>query len=185
MDKPFVLGNKECISFKVLHEHSLRLARYLQSEIGQGKNIVLVAKNSNFFIVSYLGILKSGNVCVPLDYSIGQGNLDYILQKTDPQFIFYSSKDQSRLEFGECQILDEQLLSEIVRGGDLVELEHAFDQNALAEIVFTSGSTGEPKGVMLSHKNIMANTSSIIGYLKLNSDDIMCVVLPFHYCYGL
>ena len=52
-------------------------------------------------------------------------------------------------------------------------------------ITYTSGSTALPKGVMLSHKNIMANTNSIIEYLNLSDKDIMEVVLPFYYCYGL
>jgi acyl-CoA synthetase (AMP-forming)/AMP-acid ligase II len=54
-----------------------------------------------------------------------------------------------------------------------------------AEIIFTSGSTGVPKGVMISHKNLIANTESIIKYLKLTENDRMLVVLPFYYCYGL
>jgi acyl-CoA synthetase (AMP-forming)/AMP-acid ligase II len=53
------------------------------------------------------------------------------------------------------------------------------------EIIFTSGSTGVPKGVMISHKNLIANTESIIKYLKLTENDRMLVVLPFYYCYGL
>ncbi len=48
-----------------------------------------------------------------------------------------------------------------------------------------SGSMGEQKGVMLSHKNIIANTDSIIEYLKLTTDDTIEVVMPFYYCYGL
>jgi long-chain acyl-CoA synthetase len=60
-----------------------------------------------------------------------------------------------------------------------------FDMNRVAEIIFTSGSTGEPKGVMISHQNICANTDSIIEYLKLTEKDIISVVLPFYYCYGL
>ena len=55
----------------------------------------------------------------------------------------------------------------------------------LAQIIYTSGSTALPKGVMLSHKNLIANTSSIVDYLQLNYADRMLVVLPFYYCYGL
>jgi acyl-CoA synthetase (AMP-forming)/AMP-acid ligase II len=53
-----------------------------------------------------------------------------------------------------------------------------------AVIIFTSGSTGVKKGVMLTHKNLIANTGSIIEYLGLNESDRICVVLPFFYCYG-
>ena len=54
----------------------------------------------------------------------------------------------------------------------------------LAALMFTSGSTGQPRGVMVLHANIMANTQSIIQYLSLTADDRIMVVLPFHYCFG-
>ena len=59
------------------------------------------------------------------------------------------------------------------------------DPEKCAEIIFTSGSTGVPKGVMISHKNLIANTASITEYLELNQDSRVLVVLPFYYCYGL
>jgi len=54
----------------------------------------------------------------------------------------------------------------------------------LASIVYTSGSTGEPKGVTLRHLNIVTNTRSIVEYLELTKDDRIMVVLPFYYIYG-
>src|SRR5260221_6289221 len=51
--------------------------------------------------------------------------------------------------------------------------------------MFTSGSTGEPNAVMVSHRNIMANTDAIIEYLGLAADDTMMMLLPFDYCFGL
>jgi acyl-CoA synthetase (AMP-forming)/AMP-acid ligase II len=50
--------------------------------------------------------------------------------------------------------------------------------------MFTSGSTGEPKGVMVSHRNIECNTRDIVSYLGLSCEDRLMVVLPFHYCFG-
>jgi acyl-CoA synthetase (AMP-forming)/AMP-acid ligase II len=58
------------------------------------------------------------------------------------------------------------------------------DKSELAIIIFTSGSTGVPKGVMISHGNLIANTNSILGYLPLTCKDRIMCVLPFSYCYG-
>ena len=58
------------------------------------------------------------------------------------------------------------------------------DGDALASLIYTSGTTGRPKGVMLSHRNLAANTESIVEYLELGPADRGLVVLPFHFSYG-
>jgi len=68
-------------------------------------------------------------------------------------------------------------------------LEKLYEQvtkasNELAAIFYTSGSTGEPKGVMLSHRNLVSNTIATVDYLKLTEDDRIMVILPFYYIYG-
>ncbi|NRD24217.1 acyl--CoA ligase [Winogradskyella litoriviva] len=186
LEKDFLLGSKETISFKKLYNDSLKIASYLKETIGEHQNVLLISPNSVFFLTAYLGILKSGNTCVPLNYAIEQSNLDYILKKTESTTVFIAKGIKRKLKLDEdIHAIEERKSLSILNTQQPVDFNLDFDNNRVAEIIFTSGSTGEPKGVMLSHKNIIANTDSIIEYLKLSSTDIISVVLPFFYCYGL
>ena len=186
LEKDFVLGSKETISYKKLYKDSLKVASYLKDHVGQNQNIVLISPNSVFFITAYLGILKSGNVCVPLNFAIEQENLDFILETTASSCVFMAKNLQSKQQLNEgIRHIDETVLNQIIETREVLPFDSDIDKNTLAEIIFTSGSTGTPKGVMISHGNIIANTDSIIEYLKLTSKDIIGVVLPFFYCYGL
>jgi long-chain acyl-CoA synthetase len=186
LEKDFVLGSKQNISFEKLYEDSLKVATFLNKNVGTDQNIILISPNSIFFITAYLGILKSGNVCVPLNFAIEQDNLDYIINETDCKCLFMSKNLQSTQQLNDIiQIIDEQKLELIIQNETITSFDLDFNRDKLAEIIFTSGSTGVPKGVMISHQNIIANTESIVEYLKLTSKDIIGVVLPFFYCYGL
>ena len=188
LNKQVLLGNKEEMSYSELNCDSLRLARFIRENYGENNNIILVAPNSKFFMVAYLAIIKSGNVCVPLNPSIEKNNLEFIVALCDAKIAFISPtlKEDPRWD------LIEEIYTEIPevgkgRNGFNLNLfnEDIFDGDRLAEIIFTSGSTGEPKGVMITHNNIIANSDSIIRYLDLTADDVIHIVLPFYYCYGL
>jgi long-chain acyl-CoA synthetase len=185
--KDFLLGNKEQLSYSELSRQSLRLARYLTETYGENNKILLIAPNSAYFLVTYLAIIKSGNVCVPLNPSIEEANLEYIINVSEAKVAFIAdtlkSRNFSQIEHLIYDIGDLQAAGE---GTDLNRPEkNGFDDQRLAEVIFTSGSTGEPKGVMITHRNIIANTESIIQYLELTANDVVEIVLPFYYCYGL
>lgn len=186
LDKLFVLNNKDSVSYRDLYINSLKIGSFLVETIGSGKNVVLISHNNVFFITIYLGILKSGNVCIPLNFAIEQANFDLIMELTGCDHIFTSKAIQNKLKFKDhLHIYNEESFKQILERQSVIEIDRNLHENELAEIIFTSGSTGEPKGVMISHKNIMANTDSIIEYLELTSNDTICCVLPFYYCYGL
>ena len=183
LDKPFLEGKEE-ISFRQLYQDSLDLAGWLQKEVGVNKHIILISVNNLFFIKTYLAILKSGNICIPLDPNIEQENFSYISNLIHPDLVFLTRDLEQKIATrGTHCVFPDQIYNSRIENQRLSEND--FSDEDCAEIIFTSGSTGEPKGVMISHKNLIANTASILEYLKLTPDDRMLAVLPFYYCYGL
>jgi long-chain acyl-CoA synthetase len=183
LDKLFLVGREE-ITYKDLSNSCLNLAAWLEKKVGRNKHIILLSANNLFFLKIYLAIIKSGNICIPLDPNIEKENFSYIFELTNPELIFLTRDVEKRLE----PESNKSVLPEALPEGEVTEpikIDRDFDSERCAEIIFTSGSTGKPKGVMISHKNLIANTGSIVEYLKLNQDDRMLVFLPFYYCYGL
>jgi len=184
LEKKFLVGKEE-ITFRDLYNDSIKIASWLNTKVGQNKNIPILSVNNLFFLKAYLAIIKSGNTCIPLDPNIEKNNFEYIKDLTDPMVIFLTEDVAKRLAVINSKCIFPDELKEISNGVTIDLFPGLFDMEKCAEIIFTSGSTGKPKGVMISHKNLIANTSSIVEYLQLTPDDRMLVVLPFYYCYGL
>jgi len=184
LDKMFLVGKEE-ISFKNLYESALHLASGLNKEFGEKKHILLISANNVFFLKTYFAIIKSGNICIPLDPAIEQENFNYITEVTKPALIYLTADIKRKLAVDKFNCITPDELEQNYHDIQLLEKNPEYDKENCAEIIFTSGSTGKPKGVMISHKNLIANTMSIIEYLKLSQNDRMLVVLPFYYCYGL
>ncbi len=162
-DKPFLLGRNEELSYVDLINQVLKVEDWLKVNVGKGKRVLLLAPNGIFFMVSYLAIMKSGNVVVPLNPGIESDQLKYIKEQCESKHVIVSTQVKKRLEL-DNNCLDEQWFKEALLVSNHVAWQKSdTDSSELAEIIFTSGSTALPKGVMLSHQNLIANTNSIIG----------------------
>ena len=187
LEKDFLLGVTERASYQKIYWQSLLLAEYLRSNVGENQKIIVMGHNSLFFITAYLGILKSGNICIPLNPVLEHENLRYIVSLIDCRLSFISQHVTLPSDLS-ITVINESVLDKLISENtnyDEQKNNNGFDDNRIAEIIFTSGSTGTPKGVMLSHRNLKTNTSSIVEYLSLSGKDIAAIVLPFYYCYGL
>jgi acyl-CoA synthetase (AMP-forming)/AMP-acid ligase II len=185
LQKDLIIGTTEKINYLVAYERTILIANFLTNKIGTGKKVLLVSQNSIFWMTTYLGILKSGNICVPLNPSIEQKNFDFIAEKTQCELVFISDIALKKLTVSIEKYSELNYPSDFSSLTTKSKKTNKFDGNQIAEIIFTSGSTSTPKGVLLTHNNIIANTNSIIQYLNLNENDIIQIVLPFYYCYGL
>lgn len=173
-------------------------AYLLKLGIPPGERVLLVAENSIFWVSCYLGILQARCVVVPIATNTSLTDFQYILSTTDAAVVCAqaSAAVTYASALADKHVMTDRALPPILsvasqrlfeaRSADVLSEKPYLPAGAndLAALVFTSGTTGRPRGVMVSHGNIIANTESIITYLSLTDGDRIMAVLPFHYCYG-
>lgn len=180
----------------------------------EGSRIGIFLENSADYVVAFFGVTKAGFVVVPLDTSLNHEKLYYIVSDCQAEVLIVHARFQRmlakffemkpalkyiisdkqlkfKLEGSVCSTFDDVWKSgpEGTAAGDSPAGLTGWDEahrapKDLAAIFYTSGSTGQGKGVMLSHRNLISNTVGTIEYLKLTSNDSVIVILPFYYIYG-
>jgi acyl-CoA synthetase (AMP-forming)/AMP-acid ligase II len=189
-EKKLILGRYESISYHDIYKQIIKISDYLKGLKLKNNKIGLISENSVFFIVSYFGIMKSGNIAVPLSTKIEKNELSNIIKLCSIEHFFVQDKFKDVLRGQKLEIIRDTNINNVLAKNNAAVKKHNISEmpetpdDSIAAIIFTSGSTGTSKGVILSHKNIMSNTDSIIQYLKIAKNDIQLVVLPFYYCFG-
>lgn len=194
-DKTIIDFQGKKLSFQQLHQQSDSIAAGLQARgIGKGDRIGLYCINSDYNVIAYLAIIKAGAVVVPLNLLLPVSELDYILNDADVSVVIYHPLFQDNVEQLKPRVVrakhwividesgSEDSWGELLKTPDTPLVVNFDALNDLASILYTSGTTGHPKGAMLSHSNLVANTMSCFESLKLDPDkDVLLVVIPmFH-----
>jgi long-chain acyl-CoA synthetase len=199
-DDPAIITRSETLSYAGLRALVARVAHALLGvDVGKGDRVGLLAENSPFWAACYLAILQLGAIATPFPARLSGEKLRQLGELTGCRVLCL---DALRLRQHGVELPPESVVITDADVGTLPLSEHTHvmalaDAPAgpydgvemagddLAALMFTSGSTGEPNAVKVSHRNIIANTDSIIEYLDLRQDDRMLVLLPFDYCFGL
>ena len=152
-----------------------------------GERIGLFAENSPLFVAGYLGIIRAGLCAVPFPVDCSDATFRRIVVTTGMQRLILSDRFRSRVEPLARQLGVEVLVEPSEPPAANPEANPPADVDPckdLAAIMWTSGSTGDVKGVMVTHRNILVNTQDILGYAGIGPQDRAMTVLPFYYCFG-
>lgn len=163
---------------------------FLYSKGLKNAHIAIVGENSYEWLVAFMAIVNGGNVAVPIDKEQPPDKLRQLLKQSDCNAVIVSGKLMKHFEKTEIPVLSIVDFSEyIVRGQMLIDsknteyADYEISREKLAAIFFTSGTTGNSKGVMLSHKNMAADINSASRSFLLSGSTV--AVLPFYHTFGL
>jgi long-subunit acyl-CoA synthetase (AMP-forming)/phosphate starvation-inducible protein PhoH len=185
----------ESWSYSDLAEHARRLAHGLgESGVSRGNPVALLSANRPELIVACLAVVGCGAVATPVDVQLGDEALGRVLDFSGAKVIFTTADQTERLERLDIEVSPKPILL------DVGEEDHRSWRHLLAEEVseaelarpepdepaalfYTSGTTGAPKGVPLSHANLAFQIDAILGADIVTEDDRMLVPLPLHHVY--
>ncbi|MGA8048223.1 MAG: class I adenylate-forming enzyme family protein [Dermatophilaceae bacterium] len=185
-EDPVITDPRGTHTYAELRSAVARLSRSLQeADLSPGSRVGLLGANSLYWVASYLAIIRSGHTVVPFATVLTAEDVEAKAEFVGCDTLFLDSRLGRRFErvTGWMRSL---VTEEALGDGEAEELA-AVPVAAPATdavLLFTSGTTGRPRAVRVTHGNIRANTESIIEYLGLARHDRMLVVLPFSYCYG-
>ena len=170
-------------SYDRLWAESGQVATLLQRRgLSKGDQVLVWGPNCPQWVLIFFGCLRAGVIAVPLDLRSAPDYVERVISRITPKLAFtsrYTPKDD--VDIGLPEITFENLESEIY---ELPEPEHIdIRPDDLAEVMFTSGTTGDPKGVMLTHRNLAANIEGITQYITCNTSSRLLSILPLSHMY--
>ena len=170
-------------TYNKLWEDSGRVATLLQRRgLKKGDQAILWGPNSPHWVLAFFGCIRAGVVLVPLDLRSAPDYVERVISRTEPKIAFTSRlTPKGEVELGIPEITFEELEPAI--DGLPAPEPVVFESNDLAEIMFTSGTTGDPKGVMLTHRNLTANIEGITQYVTVDHSHRLLSLLPLSHMY--
>lgn len=195
-----LVDGEKRISFQELNEASNRFANYLLSlGLNHGDRVSGICQNSMEYLIAIFGIAKAGLVWVPVNPALAIQDIVYIVNHSDTKVLISDDLFFAKIApaLPECvQVrhtisipltqskpsIETSDFIEALKGQSALEPEVEIDAKDLALIMYTSGTTGKPKGVMQNHLSIYLATLGNIIEVEISKDDVTSCVLPLFHC---
>ena len=170
-------------TYQRLWDESGQVAALLQAKgLVKGDQVVLWGPNCPQWVLAFFGCVRAGIIVVPLDLRSAPDYVERVLSRITPKLAFTSRlTPKGDLDLGIPEITFEELEAAII--GLPEPHPVVIEPQDLAEIMFTSGTTGDPKGVMLTHRNLTANIEGVSEYIVCESSSRLMSILPLSHMY--
>ncbi len=164
-----------------------------------GDRVVVMLANCPEVLISYQAILRAGGVIVPVISLIGERELAHILRNSEAKVLITNQGQLVKLDriqpkpehLRQIVLIERESVPGTLPFCDLLQYRSdsppgmEIDEYDLAVILYTAGTTGEPKGVMLTHRNLCSNAYNSTSFSEIQADDVFLHALPLSHSYGL
>lgn len=176
-DKVALISGETEITYSQLWDYCLCAAEKLKQDyhLKKGDRVILSAAGNIEFVYAYFGVHIAGGICVPIDPDTNQTRFEYIEKSTTPVCVMglLHNVKKETIPF-----------TDVVNGTSKASYV-APEQSQVADILFTTGTTGAPKGVALSYNNLSAAARNINAFIGNTSSDVELLALPVSHSFGL
>lgn len=176
-DKVALISRDTEITYSQLWDYCLCAADKLKQDyhLKKGDRVILSAAGNIEFVYAYFGVHIAGGICVPIDPDTNQTRFEYIEKSTTPVCVMglLHNVKKETIPF-----------TDVVNGTSKATYI-APEQSQVADILFTTGTTGAPKGVALSYNNLSAAARNINAFIGNTSSDVELLALPVSHSFGL
>jgi long-chain acyl-CoA synthetase len=177
-EKIFIQIDSQNWTYENIHSKVNKISLIL-NQFSKNSVISIMFDNSIEFIISYLGIIKSGKIVHIISPSISKKNFLEQIESCNPKIILTLKKFINEFRYSEIKLVDfYEFQSD---GGSKGENEIS----DISSLIYTSGTTSSPKGVPIKHENTIFTTKNIVNILKYNNSDIDVIPLSLSHSFGL
>ena len=195
-EKPALITDSACITYQQLDRQAARLASVLIAEgVVPGNRVTVQVQKSPEALYLYLACLRAGFVYHPLNTGYKTKELEYYIGDARPAAIVCDHGSlEAMQELAEQARVNSVLSLNADGSGSLMEKAELAPESFatverkaedLAALLYSSGTTGTPKGIMLTHQNLLVNARSLIKYWGFSENDVLLHALPIFHVHGL